>query len=149
MDHLTPDSIYYYDKEDDFPGDSGQKLPLDLDKLTLKGLRYRGLHGVHEHERVEGNDFEVDLIFFCDLRSAGQSDELSKTVDYEIAENLVSEIMLGPSKKLIESLCLSIGESLMKHFAMAIALRVIVRKLAPPVKQAAEYSEVCMNWRRG
>ena len=148
MDHLNPDSIYYYDKEDDFPGEVGHKLPLDLDKLTLKGLRYRGLHGVHEIERVEGNDFEVDLIFFCDLRPAAQTDDLNLTVDYEKAEKLVSEVQLGPSKKLIERLCHEIGESLMKHFPLALALRVVVRKLAPPVKQAADYSEVCMNWRR-
>ncbi|MDZ7689649.1 MAG: dihydroneopterin aldolase [Balneolaceae bacterium] len=117
-------------------------------RLILNGMQYRANHGFYEQEREEGNDFEVDLIFDLDLREAGHSDELSKTVNYEEAEKLVREVMEGPSQKLIETLTLNIGERLFGRFPEVRHLEVSVRKLNPPLKAKTNYSEVSMTWQR-
>lgn len=119
-----------------------------MDRLTLKGLQFRAGHGYYEEERRAGNDFEVDLVFHADLSEAGGSDDLRHTIDYQEAENLVKEIMNGPSLKLIETLSHRIGEQLFQTFQKLHKLEVRVRKLHPPLETETEYSEVQMIWQR-
>ena len=119
-----------------------------MSRLTLKSLRFHALHGYYEEERIEGNDFEVDLVFYADLSEAGRSDDLGLTIDYQKAESVVYEIMEGPSVKLIETLTLRIGEQLFETFPVLQKLEVSVRKLHPPIETDAEYSEVQMTWKR-
>ncbi len=119
-----------------------------MDTLILNGLQYRAYHGFHEEERAQGNNFEVDLVFKLNLRKAGNNDDLSQTVNYEKAEAAVREIMEGPSKKLIETLTLNIGETLFGRFTEVNHLEVCVRKLDPPLQTKTNYSEVTMSWQR-
>ena len=121
---------------------------IHTDVLTLKALRYHAFHGVHEAEREEGNTFEVDVIFHAALRQAGKSDQLDLTVDYEKAEKIISGVMLGTSVHLIEKLCIDIGEQLMDAFLLVYAVHVVIRKLDPPIKVPAAYSEISMQWQR-
>lgn len=117
-------------------------------RLIIKSLKYRSQHGFYEEERRDGNDFEVDLIFDLDLRKAGRSDDLAQTLNYEEAEATVREVMEGPSRKLIETLVLNIGERLFGKFPEVQHLKVSVRKLNPPLKAETNYSEVTMTWQR-
>jgi dihydroneopterin aldolase len=119
-----------------------------MDTITLSGLQFRGRHGYHEWERTEGNHFEVDLIFQLDLLKAATTDELDHTVDYQIAERIVKDVMLGPSVKLIETLAQRIGEQLFQTFQQVQSLEVRVRKMNPPLETPTRYSEVTRLWQR-
>ncbi len=119
-----------------------------MDRLTLKGLRFRAYHGYHEWEREEGNDFEVDLVFSANLKLAGERDSLSDTIDYQKAETIVRSVMEGPSVKLIETLAKRMGDQLFRNFPKADQLEVAVRKLSPPLETETAHSEICMQWQR-
>jgi len=118
-----------------------------MDKLVIKGLRFHGLHGVYEEEKIIGNTFEVDLMFELPLQKAAETDELDHTIDYGQARSIVANIMEGNSLNLIETLSLKIGEKLFKQFEVD-ALEVKVRKMNPPMDGETEYSEVTMQWPR-
>ncbi len=118
-----------------------------MDKLVLKGLRFRGLHGVFEQEKIDGNTFEVDLTFILPLQKAGFSDDLTHTVDYSKARTIVANIIDGDSLNLIEALALRIGNKLFDEFNVD-KLEVSVRKLNPPMDGEIKYSEVTMKWPR-
>ncbi len=119
-----------------------------MDTLTLKSLQYHGKHGFYELERTEGNEFEVDLVFYADLHQSRTTDDLSQTIDYEKAEQIVRNIMNGPSVKLIETLANKIGDQLFDKFIIAQELEIRVRKLNPPLKTDTEYSQVTCRWSR-
>lgn len=119
-----------------------------MDTLTLKKLRFKAFHGYYEEERQQGNEFEVDLIFTADLRTAGESDRLDDTIDYQQVVQIVQQIMEGPSRKLIETLTKDIGDHLFSNFKEAQALQVAVRKLNPPLNVETAYSETQMKWQR-
>ena len=119
-----------------------------MDKLVLKGLKFRGLHGYFEEERVEGNEFEVDVTFTTSLEESAKMDDLSKTIDYSKAQEIVASVMKGESKKLIETLTFLIGQKMYSYFPDIDSLEVRVRKLNPPMPGKAEYSEVIMSWPR-
>ncbi|MEQ8577333.1 MAG: dihydroneopterin aldolase [Balneola sp.] len=118
-----------------------------MDKLVIKGLKFHGLHGVFEQEKIIGNIFEVDLAFGLSLQKAGETDNLDHTIDYAKVRLLVEEIMKSHSLNLIETLTLNIGEKLFKEFDLG-NLEVKVRKLNPPMEGETEYSEVTMQWPR-
>ena len=118
-----------------------------MDKLIIKGLKFHGLHGVFEQEKIEGNFFEVDLAFTLSLQKAGETDDLSETIDYAKARSFVEEIMQSSSMNLIETISLKIGVALFHEFEPDL-LEVKVRKLNPPMERETEYSEVIMQWPR-
>lgn len=119
-----------------------------METLTLKSLRFHAYHGYYEEEREEGNEFEVDLIFSTDFRTAGNSDKLSDTIDYQEVLKTVASVMDGPSLNLIETLAKKIGDKLFDQFRDAQELEVAVRKLQPPLDTETAYSEIRMQWQR-
>lgn len=119
-----------------------------MDTLTIKGMKFRAFHGVHEHEKKEGNDFEVDVIFTSDLSAAGASDKLNDAIDYSKVHALASEIMHGKSVDLIEHLCFQIGNRIKKNFPGQTHFEVAVRKLNPPLDNETSFTEARMSWPR-
>ncbi len=117
-----------------------------MDTLTLKSLQLSGHHGVHEEERKKGNRFEVDVIVRGEFRQAGRSDDLTLVPDYELIAEVAEEVVTGPSRQLIETLCLEIGEKILEKIPGIDSLEVAVRKLTPPVKQPAAWAETRMKW---
>ena len=119
-----------------------------MDKITLKSIEYFASHGYYDSEREKGNRFEVDIVAEGDFRKAANEEDLNDTFDYETAEKTASEIMNGTSEKLIETLCSNIGEKLFSMNSSIRSLKVAVRKLNPPLKNPAAYSEIEMQWKR-
>ena len=74
------------------------------DRITLTGLRVRGHHGVLPAERRDGQDFVVDAVLHLDLRPAGTTDDVTRTVHYgELAERLAA-VVAGEPVDLLETL---------------------------------------------
>ena len=53
-----------------------------MDKINIKNLEIFAKHGVYPAENTLGQKFVVSCTLYTDLRSAGKSDELEKSVDY-------------------------------------------------------------------
>jgi 7,8-dihydroneopterin aldolase/epimerase/oxygenase len=78
--------------------------PAVADRLALTGLRAVGHHGVLERERLEGQEFVVDVELGLDTRPAASADDLNATVHYGLlAERLHAAIEADPVD-LIETL---------------------------------------------
>jgi len=118
------------------------------DVITIKSIQFYGKHGHAEIERIEGNQFEVDVTAKGFFKDSIKNEELDKTFDYALAEKTAAEIIYGPSQKLIETLCYQIGEELFKKAETVLELIVTVRKLNPPVDSPTEYAQISMTWKR-
>jgi dihydroneopterin aldolase len=67
------------------------------DRITLTGIGVRAHHGVFEFERVEGQDFVIDVVAWLDLAPAARGDELAATVHYgELAEAVAQAVASDP-----------------------------------------------------
>jgi dihydroneopterin aldolase len=103
-----------------------------VDKLSLRGLRVRGHHGVLEREREEGQIFVVDVELGLDSRPAADSDDLTRTVHYGVlAEELVA-IVEGDPVDLIETLAQRIADACLAHTHVQEA-EVVVHKPDAPI----------------
>ncbi len=111
-----------------------------MDRIFLRGMRFMACHGVLPHEQEIPQPFEVDVELGLDLRAAGESDDLSDTVDYAKVYRAVSSIMDGASKQLIESLAEEIADDLFWQFSPLRWVRVTVHKPTAPIN--AFFSDV-------
>jgi 7,8-dihydroneopterin aldolase/epimerase/oxygenase len=118
------------------------------DRITLRGLRFLGRHGVELEERLEPQPFEVDLILRGDLSAAAASDDLADTVDYSTLFTLVGEVVEGRSYRLIEALAGAIANAVLAAHPVE-DVEVRVRKPKAPLPGAFETVEVRLRRRRG
>ena len=119
------------------------------DRIELRGLTVHGRHGVLDHERVNGQDFVVDITVWIDLADAAASDDLADTYDYAALAQLAADIVAGPPRKLIETVGAHIADQVMDD-PRAHAVEVVVHKPQAPIPlQFADVAVVVRRSRRG
>jgi dihydroneopterin aldolase len=117
------------------------------DRITVRGMRFLGRHGVQLEERLEPQPFEVDVIVRRDLSVPAASDELADTVDYGTVFTLVGEVVEGGSYRLIEALAGAIADGILAGLPVD-DVEVRVRKPKAPLPGAFETVEARLRRRR-
>ncbi len=106
------------------------------DQILIDGIHGFGYHGLFEHERINGQDFYVDIVLDIDLSLPALSDAIADTVNYaEITDLVVEEITTNPVT-LIEKLAGRIADRILHSFLKVNAVRVTVHKPQAPVEQS-------------
>jgi 7,8-dihydroneopterin aldolase/epimerase/oxygenase len=118
------------------------------DRIALRGMEFRGRHGVSVEERAEAQPIEVDLVVRLDLSRPGRSDELADTVNYASLFELASEIVEWRSFKLLEALASAIADAVLAAHPVD-DVEVRVRKPKAPLPGAFDVVEVRIRRRRG
>jgi dihydroneopterin aldolase len=115
------------------------------DRIELRGLAVRGHHGVFDHERVDGQDFVVDITVWIDVADAAASDDLADTYDYGELAQVAADIVAGPPRNLIETVAAEIADSVMRDRRVH-AVEVTVHKPQAPIPLT--FSDVAVVVRR-
>ena len=114
-------------------------------QITLTGLRVRGHHGVYDFERVQGQEFLVDVALELDLDVAARTDDVADTVHYgELVERLVA-IVAGEPVNLIETLADRLATACLLDERVS-ATTVTVHKPQAPIPHA--FADVAVTLRR-
>ncbi|WP_288291685.1 2-amino-4-hydroxy-6-hydroxymethyldihydropteridine diphosphokinase [uncultured Varibaculum sp.] len=116
-----------------------------LDHISLVGIEERGLHGMLDHERQDGQLFLVDADIYLDLQAAGASDQIADTVDYSRVSALISRIITGPPCDLLEKVATQIAEETLE-LANVQAVRICLHKPEAPLGLEKEDVSVTI-WR--
>jgi dihydroneopterin aldolase len=80
------------------------------DRLTVRGIRGFGRHGVYESERRDGQEFVVDVMLGVDTRAASGADDLTRTVHYGVVAERVKSAVESDPVDLIETLAQRIAD---------------------------------------
>jgi dihydroneopterin aldolase len=112
-----------------------------MDHIILAGIRALGAHGVLPEEQGRPQPFEVDVDLAVDLASAGRSDTLSDTVDYDGLTAKVVAIVESGGCALLETLAARIAGAC-RADPRVQGVTVTVRKLRPPVPALLDYVAV-------
>ena len=118
------------------------------DHIVLTNMRFEGRHGVPEEEREVAQPFEVDVELHLDLRPAGQSDDLAKTVDYRAVFEICGEVIEGSSCRLIETLAERIATRILADAATPAVAEVVVRVRKPMVALPGDLDHAAVEIRR-
>ena len=98
------------------------------DRILLTDMVFHGRHGTLEAERKLGQPFVVSVELQLDLRPAGTSDDLTKTVDYGEVHRMAREVVEGASVQLIETLAERIAAAALEAHPAVDAVKVKVAK---------------------
>jgi len=120
---------------------------LPPDAIRLNRIRLAGRHGVTDEEASQEQAIEVDLEVRSDLCDAGQSDDPGSTFDYAVMHRIATEVITGPRKHLGEALAEEIADRVLVESSMDF-VRVVVRKMSPPLFDVAGGAEVEILRRR-
>ena len=112
------------------------------DTIRIDGLTAYGYHGVLPEEREKGQRFVVDVELTLSTRDAGESDELTKTVDYSAVAEAALDVVTGEPRNLIESVAEQIAQAALGFEQVEIAT-VTVHKPDAPI--AAEFADVSVR----
>ena len=103
------------------------------DRIVLDGMRFYGFHGVNPEERVQGQEYLVDLAVEMDLSLPGTSDSLEDTISYAHIYRAVRDVMEGEPRNLLEAAAQSIAERVLSDFPVD-SVSVRVKKPHPPIR---------------
>lgn len=93
-------------------------------RIEIEGITLRGLHGVLDDERRDGQLFSFDVALELEQP---REDDIDATVDYRDVVACVREVSDGTAFQLLESLAAAVAEELKRRFPVSSA-RVRVGK---------------------
>lgn len=119
-----------------------------MDFIHLNDMQFYGYHGALKEENVLGQRFNVSVSLAADLSDAGESDDLSKTVNYAEAYAFIQKIVEGEAVQLIETVAERIATKILQEYAgRVVGIRVVVVKPDPPIR--GHYTSVSVEIERG
>ena len=106
------------------------------DKISIKGIKGYGYHGVFDFEKRDGQDFFVDLEIDINLQGASKSDLLTDSVDYSLLTAIAKEAIEKLQFDLIERLAGFIADTIKENFPRVEKIAVTVHKPSAPVQES-------------
>jgi dihydroneopterin aldolase len=120
--------------------------PSAPDRITIRGLRAKGHHGVYAFERERGQVFLVDAVLELDTAAAAVGDDLERTVNYAELALALYAVVTGEPVNLIETLAQRLADVCLAN-ALVDAVEITVHK--PQAELGVPFDDVTVTIRRG
>lgn len=104
-----------------------------MDKIYVNDMAFYGFHGVFPEETKLGQRFVVSVELELDLKEAGETDSIDKSIDYGLVYQLTKEVVEGEARKLIEAVAEQIANTLLTNLDLLKACTIKVVKPDPPI----------------
>jgi dihydroneopterin aldolase len=118
------------------------------DRIFLRRMEFEGRHGVSDEERSEAQLIEVDVDLTVDLRAAGESDDLARTVDYGRVFEVCRARVEEHSYHLLEGIAEQVAADILATFSQVEAVAVEIRKPGVPIDGVLEDAGVRIERKR-
>jgi dihydroneopterin aldolase len=99
--------------------------------IEVRGLAVHAHHGVHDHERENGQRFLIDLVLVPRSALGCETDRLDDTVSYGTASKLAVEFATSTRYDLIERLAAYIADGLLARLPLERATVTVHKPDAP------------------
>ncbi|MFN2123054.1 MAG: dihydroneopterin aldolase [Candidatus Promineifilaceae bacterium] len=99
-----------------------------MDKIFIKDLLVRSIIGVNPDERVNKQDILINIVIFTDIRTAGKSENIRTSVNYDSVAKHVIKHVEESSDYLVEKLVSDIAFLILNEFDNLERVQVRVEK---------------------
>lgn len=113
-------------------------------KIEISGLRLFAYHGVFPEENKLGQEFRIDLTLEVIRPKSIGDDDFKKVVSYWNVIELVKELFIGKTFKLLETAAYNILEEL-KRFPQIKYAKICLKKLTPPIPVTVDHVGVVLD----
>lgn len=120
-----------------------------MDKIIIKGLRLFAYHGVNEEEKINGQNFELDIECTASLASACLTDNLDDTVSYAKIIKTVRRVFCEEKNDLIERAARRTADAILDEYDKIQSVKICLHKPEAPIKADFDYVAVEITVARG
>ena len=113
-----------------------------MEKIIIKGLKLFAYHGVNHEEKVDGQNFVLDITASLNADIAKASDNVDDTVSYAKIIKTARAVFTERSYDLIEVAANKVGVEIMKQYPRLQQVTVLLMKPEAPIKADFEYVAV-------
>ncbi|MBO5065355.1 MAG: dihydroneopterin aldolase [Clostridia bacterium] len=113
-----------------------------MEKIIIKGLKLFAYHGVNPEEKVDGQNFILDITAELDVKKAQLSDNVDHTVSYAKIIKTATAVFTEKSYNLIETAANKVGVAIMQEYPKLRSVTVLLKKPEAPIKAEFEYVAV-------
>ncbi len=120
-----------------------------MEKIIVKGLKLFAYHGVNPEEKVDGQNFVLDITVTLNADNAKKSDDVNDTVSYAKIIKTARAVFCEKSYDLIETAANKVGVAIMEAYPTLDSVTVLLMKPEAPIKADFEYVAVEETIKRG
>ena len=113
-----------------------------MEKIIIKGLKLFAYHGVNPEEKVDGQNFMLDITATLNADRAKQTDNVDDTVSYAKILKTARAVFCEKSYDLIETAANKVGMAIMEAYPALNSVTVLLMKPEAPIKAEFEYVAV-------
>ncbi len=113
-----------------------------MEKIIIKGLKLFAYHGVNPEEKVDGQNFVLDITATLNADKAKKSDNIDDTVSYAKILKTARAVFCEKSYDLIETAANKVGVTIMETYPALDSVTVLLMKPEAPIKADFEYVAV-------
>ena len=113
-----------------------------MDKIIVKDLEIYAFHGVNQQEKDLGQKFLVSLELYLDLKEAGESDNLNKTISYATVCSDISKEFEKNKYNLIEKVAEETASFILTKYDLVEGVKVLIKKPWAPIGKSLQYAGV-------
>lgn len=113
-----------------------------MDKIIIRDLKLYAYHGVNPEEKLEGQNFLLDIDCFSDLSVPCVDDDVDSTVSYAQIIKVVRKVFTAEKYDLIEKAAEVVAQAVLNNFNKIEKVTVTLKKPEAPVKADFGYVAV-------
>ncbi len=113
-----------------------------MDTIKVKGLKIFAYHGVNPEEKIDGQNFILDIDAYLNLDKPCETDCVDDTVSYAKIIKRATAIFTSQKDDLIERAAQRVACGLLREFDKIESIRVLLKKPEAPIKADFEYAGV-------
>ena len=117
-----------------------------MDKIRIDDIKIYAYHGVLPEEKKNGQFFYISAELCLDLKKAGVSDKLEKTVNYAEVTDLIQDTFVETNYDTIEAAAEAVVESVLNNYKVIETVVIKVRKPDAPID--ADFGDVSVELSR-
>lgn len=100
--------------------------------VQLQNLRFNAFHGIHEEEKILGNEYVVNATVEFQ-ESTEVIVHVNDTVNYATIYEIIRKRMNTPTP-LLETIAMETGSEIHQHFPQIESVSISITKMYPPVE---------------
>lgn len=113
-----------------------------MDKIIINGLKVFAYHGVNPEEKVDGQNFVVDITANCSTAKAGKTDDINDTVSYAKMLKTAVRVLNEDKYNLLEKVAQRVAEQILIEYEAIECVDVCLKKPEAPMKADFDYVAV-------
>jgi dihydroneopterin aldolase len=112
--------------------------------VQLENLLFTAFHGIHEEERILGNEYVVNVRVQFHERDE-VIEHINDTVNYAVIFNIIKKRMNIPTP-LLETIVMTAGNEIYSVYPDLKSISVSIKKMHPPIEGMQGAAEV--SWHK-